>query len=101
MEKYHMQKKEREIKDLEEIQEILIRGKYTTISLCNENKPYIVTLSYGYDKENSILYFHSSKTGLKIDFIKANSSVCATIIEDNGYKTGKCEHHYSYLFFIG
>lgn len=52
------------------------------ISMCREDEPYIVTLSYGYDIENNTLFFHCSPIGLKIDFIKSNPMVCGTIIEN-------------------
>lgn len=94
MAKYHMKKVEREITDKEEIANILKNGKYAVISMCRSNEPYIVTLSYGYDEGRNSLYFHSAKTGLKIDFIKENSKVCATVIVDGGYMTGECEHKY-------
>jgi nitroimidazol reductase NimA-like FMN-containing flavoprotein (pyridoxamine 5'-phosphate oxidase superfamily) len=101
MAKYHMQKIEREITDRGEIVNILKNGKYAVVSMCRNNEPYIVTLSYGYDEKKNSLYFHSSKTGLKIDFIKENPKVCATVIEDGGYQTEKCEHKYNSVVFWG
>lgn len=101
MGKYHMKKKEREITDRSEMSAMLRNGKYAVISMCRNNEPYIVTLSYGYDEEKGSLYFHSAKSGLKIDFIKENPKVCATVIEDGGYMKGECEHKYSSLVFWG
>lgn len=101
MVKYHMNKKDREITDSEEISRLLMNGKYTVIALCRNNEPYIVTLSYGYDEKTNSLYFHSALKGLKLDFIKENPKVCATIIEDRGYRNDKCEHHYSSLVIWG
>jgi uncharacterized protein len=62
MERYHMRRKDRQITDKDELSEILTQGKYAIISMCRDNEPYIVTLSYGYDKAKNALYFH---TGLK------------------------------------
>lgn len=101
MTKYHMKKIEREITDKEEISNILRNGKYAVISMCRNNEPYIVTLSYGYDENTNSLYFHSAKAGLKIDFIKENPKVCATVIEDGGYLTAECEHKYASVIFWG
>jgi len=42
-----MQKKEREILDKNILFEILKYGKFSTISMCRNDDPYIVTLSYG------------------------------------------------------
>lgn len=99
--KYHMRKLEREITDKEELANILRTGKYAVISMCRNNEPYIVTLSYGYDEGRNSLYFHSAKTGLKIDFVKENPNVCATVIVDGGYLTGECEHKYASVVFWG
>ena len=101
MQKYHMNKREREITDKKEIDEILKKGKYAVISMCRDNEPYIVTLSYGYDKDENALYFHSALKGLKLDFIKRNPLVCATVIEDGGYKKDQCGHAYRSVVFWG
>lgn len=69
--------------------------------MCHDNEPYIVTLSYGYDSKTNTLYFHSAKKGLKLDFIKANSKVCATVIEDGGYIIDECGHNYRTVVFWG
>ena len=101
MAKYHMQKKEREIKDPDELTEILRRGKYAVLSLCRGNEPYVVTLNYGYDEEKNALYFHSAPRGLKIDFITHNPNVCGTVIEDRGYVMNECSHAYRSVVFWG
>lgn len=101
MAKYHMHKKEREIKDKNELFEILKQGKYAVISMCRNNEPYITTLSYGYDKDKNSLYFHTAAKGLKIDFIKQNPSVCATVIDDNGYVMNECDHKFRSVVFWG
>ena len=98
---YHMQKKEREITYKNKIEQILKRGKYVTIAMCKMDEPYIVTLSYGFDEEQNALYFHSAKLGLKLDIIKENPNVCATIIEDLGYIKSACSHKYRSIVFWG
>jgi nitroimidazol reductase NimA-like FMN-containing flavoprotein (pyridoxamine 5'-phosphate oxidase superfamily) len=100
--KYHLTNRpNREITEREEIERILQNGKYAVLSLCRDNEPYIVTLSYGYDEKTNSLYFHCAKEGLKIDFIKVNPRVCATIIEDGGYIPNECSHWYKTLVFWG
>lgn len=95
-----MRKVEKEIKDKKELNKILKSGKFATISLCKENEPYIITLSYGYDVSKHAFYFHCAKEGQKIDFIKANPYVCGTIIEDNGYEDG-CGQAFRSIIFRG
>jgi len=101
MQKYHMQKKEREILDKRILSEILINGKFSTISMCRNNEPYIVTLSYGFDEANYCLYFHSAQKGLKLEYLKENQKVCGTILEDLGYVRGACSHKYRSIVFWG
>ena len=101
MPKYHMRKTEREITDEKLLVEILKQGKYVVVSMCRDNEPYIVTLSYGYDEKQNSLFFHCSPQGLKLDFIRQNPNVCATVIEDRGYKMGDCSHAYRSVVFWG
>lgn len=98
---YHPKKKRNEIIDDEEKRNLLKWGNHVTIALCDENVPYIVTLSYGYDEANNLLYFHSANKGEKIDFVRKNSNVCATLVKDNGYLEDQCEHDYESLIIRG
>jgi nitroimidazol reductase NimA-like FMN-containing flavoprotein (pyridoxamine 5'-phosphate oxidase superfamily) len=101
MTKYHMFKKEREIVD-ENVQiDILKRGKYATLAFCQKEKPYLVTMNYGYDGTRKALYFHSALKGLKLDCIARNPRACATVIEDRGYKMDECSHAYRSVVFWG
>jgi uncharacterized protein len=101
MGKYHMRREEMQITDENELNEILTQGKYTIISMCRDNEPYIVTLSYGYDKRKNVLYLHTGLKGLKIDFLNSNANVCATIIDDRGYIMGQCNHKYRSIVING
>lgn len=101
MGKYHMNRSDREITEGAELTRILKNGKYLIIAMCRQNEPYIVTLSYGYDEADHALYFHAAPKGLKIDFINENPEVCATVIEDRGYRQGRCEHHYASVVLRG
>lgn len=101
MAKYHLNKKEREISDKKELLDILERGKYAAIAMCRSNEPYVVTLNYGFDRGKNALYFHTTQRGLKIEFIRENPLVCATVVEDRGYKMGECSHAYRSVVFWG
>ncbi len=96
-----MQRKEREIKEYGEILDIINKGKYITIAMCRKKEPYIVTLSYGFDKTKNAFYLHSALKGLKYDFLRENSNVCATIIDDKGYIINECAHAYRSLVIWG
>ncbi len=94
MPKYHLKRKDKEMTSSKEMRAIIKRGQYTTIALCHNDEPYIVTMNYGYDEKQSALYFHAALEGQKLEFIEYNPNACATIIEDLGYKQGECSHSY-------
>ena len=101
MNTYHVRRTDREITDPEALVSILKRGRFTTISMCHEGEPYLVTLSYGYDEAANALFFHTGIEGRKLDAIKADPRVCATVIIDGGYVQTKCEHPYESVVFTG
>jgi hypothetical protein len=96
-----MNRKDKQITDQSVLTDILKRGKHTTIAICRGDEPYIVTLNYGYDQNKNALYFHCSTKGLKLDFINQNPHVCATVIEDGGYKMGECDQAYRSVVLWG
>ena len=102
MKEYHLKNRpDREIISDSEINDILREGKYVVISMCRNNEPYIVTLSYGFDAKQRSLYVHCAPNGLKVDFFKTNNRICATIIEDGGYVADECAHQYKTVVFWG
>jgi len=74
-----MRKKDKEITDPKEIEEIIYANKVCRIGLSEDNTPYIVPMNYGY-KENKI-FLHSAVVGKKIDIIKKNNKVCFEITD--------------------
>lgn len=91
---YHMRRQDRQLKTRDEIDGILMKGKFVVLSLCQDNEPYIVTLNYGYDQSHNCLYLHCANEGLKLDFITRNPLVCGTVIIDKGYIDNECGHEY-------
>jgi nitroimidazol reductase NimA-like FMN-containing flavoprotein (pyridoxamine 5'-phosphate oxidase superfamily) len=98
---YHMVKAESEISDPLEIDRILRAGRYASIALNGDDGPYLITLSYGYDKARNCLYFHTAKRGRKLEMIGSDPRACATVIEDLGYKQGRCDHSYRSVVLHG
>jgi nitroimidazol reductase NimA-like FMN-containing flavoprotein (pyridoxamine 5'-phosphate oxidase superfamily) len=96
-----MRRTEREIKDPDELDEVLSAGRYATIAMCQGEEPYVVTLNYGYDRAARALYFHCAREGLKLDVIAQNPTVCGTVVQDRGYIHGKCAHAYRSVVFWG
>lgn len=102
MKQYHLHNRpNRELTDKSDIDRILKEGKFAVISMCRDNEPYVVSLSYGYDSANETLYFHCAKKGLKLDFLDSNKNVCATVIKDKGYVIDECGHEYESVVFWG
>lgn len=98
---YHMRRTEKEITDWDTIEEIIRKGKFLTLSLARNNEAYGVTLNYGYAGDERALYFHCAPDGLKTEFVRLNSAACASIIEDNGYQLGLCEHKFRSVVIRG
>lgn len=98
---YHMRRQDREITDRDEIHRLLLAGRYATLALVDEGRPYAVTLSYGFDPESMILYFHVAHEGRKLDIIGREPRACASIVIDHGYTQGECEHPFESVVMDG
>jgi nitroimidazol reductase NimA-like FMN-containing flavoprotein (pyridoxamine 5'-phosphate oxidase superfamily) len=72
----NMRRKENEIKDFEEIVEIIQKAEVCRLGLAVDNTPYVVPVNYGYDPKDNCLYIHCAKQGRKLDMIKQNNTVC-------------------------
>ncbi len=97
----NMRRKEKEIKDKQEIFEILKKAKFVTIAMCKGNEPYLVTLSHGFDSERERIYFHCAQEGKKVDILKSNNIVWGQAFIDKGYVDGKCDHLYKSVHLKG
>ena len=69
-----MRRDERKIANRSEIDEIIKKSDVCRIAFANENTPYVIPVSFGYDGKN--IFIHTAKTGRKIDFIEKNNLVC-------------------------
>ena len=96
-----IRRKEKEIKDKNEIISILEWAKYITIAMSRDNEPYLVTLSYGYDRRRNCIYFHCAKEGKKTDILNKNNRVWGQALIDKGYVQGACDHLYATAHFMG
>ena len=69
--------------------------------MCENNIPYLVTLTHGYDSNKNAIYFHCSTEGKKIDILRKNNLVWGQALIDKGYVPGKCDHLYTMAQFMG
>lgn len=82
-----MNRKDREVTDLQEIIEIINSCDTLRLGIHNGEYPYVLPLSFGFEAvdDKFIFYTHSAMKGLKLDLIKANPKVCVEIDSMNGY----------------
>ena len=99
--RYHVRRTDRELEDPKKLESILKEARYVTIALCNDNMPYLVSLSHSYDEEARSVYFHCASLGKKMDYIRSNPQVWGQAIIDSGYENGKCNHLYVTAMFSG
>lgn len=69
-----MRRKDREIKDLEEILEIVRKCDVCRLAFFNERFPYIIPMNFGTARKDGQLrlYFHGATAGTKLELIKQN-----------------------------
>ncbi len=96
-----IRRKEKAIESEEEMVAILETSKYITIAMCENNLPYLVTLSHGYDRNKNCIYFHCARKGKKVDILTTNSAIWGQAIKDHGYAEGACDHLYATTQFKG
>lgn len=101
MPRYHVRRTDRELTDPAAVASVLERGKYATVAMVQDGEPYLVTLSYGWDRDRDALYFHVAREGRKLDALASDPRVCATVIVDGGYEQGACKHHYESVVLTG
>jgi uncharacterized protein len=82
-----MRRKDKEITDIRQIEDILLKGKLCHISMASGNEPYVVTVNYGY--KNSCIFFHSAPEGQKIEIISKNPKVCFMVYTDEQIVSGE------------
>jgi nitroimidazol reductase NimA-like FMN-containing flavoprotein (pyridoxamine 5'-phosphate oxidase superfamily) len=72
-----MRRKDREVTDQKEIDEILKANTVCHLAMVDDGLPYVVPMTYAYD--GRCLFFHSAKAGRKIDALRRNGRVCFSV----------------------
>lgn len=72
-----MRRKEREITDREEIEEIIRQAVVCRVAMTDADGPYVVPVNFGF--EDGAIWFHSAREGRKIDALGADPRVCVQI----------------------
>jgi uncharacterized protein len=96
-----MRRKEKEITDIAAIEDVLKRATVCRLGLCEDNRPYVVPVCFGY--ENKALYIHCAKEGKKLDIIRKNNYVCFEADIDNKLiaTDRPCKWGFNYKSVIG
>jgi len=96
-----MRRKEREIKDQKEIEDILKACSICRLAMVDEDKPYLVPMNFGY--REGTLYLHSAREGRKIDLIRKNPHVCFEVDEIVQFRKAEraCDWGVEYKSVIG
>ena len=101
---HSMRRKDREVRDPALQREILDRCKVLSLAMVDENRPYVVPLSFGYEwKDHLTLYCHCAMQGRKIGLLAKNPSVCFSLYCDDQIVEGPraCDYGTTYSSLIG
>ncbi|WP_264645802.1 pyridoxamine 5'-phosphate oxidase family protein [Candidatus Symbiopectobacterium sp. NZEC127] len=79
---HDMRRDEREITDPTIMDAILREERVMYIALANNDVPFLVPVFYVWD--GTALYFHSARSGSKIELIKRNNTLCFAISHYGG-----------------
>jgi uncharacterized protein len=72
-----MRRSDREVSEIELIEEIINKADVCRIALADNKTPYIVTMNFGYSGyPMRRLFFHCANTGRKLEMIRKNEYVC-------------------------
>jgi nitroimidazol reductase NimA-like FMN-containing flavoprotein (pyridoxamine 5'-phosphate oxidase superfamily) len=78
--KVPMRKKDREITDPSEMEQILKRGQIISVAMCQGDQPYVLPFNYGF--LNGSICIHSSTKGFKLDVLAQNPKVSFNVVKD-------------------
>lgn len=99
-----MKRKEREIRDIIEIEEVIRKSDVCHVAFANNDYPYMVTMNFGYRNDNGkMIYFHCSTEGKKLEMMDKNNFVCFEF--DTGHilreGTDACDFGMTYRSVVG
>ena len=101
-----MRRKDREVADINGIEEILLQCKTCHVAMVDDGIPYVVPLSYGFSIINGNkleLYFHSAPEGRKLGVLKRNNKVCFEMTYEGEpiHSETPCDSGYYFASVIG
>jgi nitroimidazol reductase NimA-like FMN-containing flavoprotein (pyridoxamine 5'-phosphate oxidase superfamily) len=76
-----MRRKDKEITDKNEIEDILTTVMVGRLGTCSNGIPYITPVNFTYDRETSKIFLHCANEGRKLENIRVNPNVCFEVEE--------------------
>lgn len=73
-----MRRSDREIRDFDEILEVMKKCDVCRIAMQGDEYPYVIPINFGMavEGEQVTLYFHGAQTGMKYELLSKNNKVC-------------------------
>ena len=72
---------------MDEKEELLARALAGRLGMCKDNQPYAVPMCFLY--HDGRIFFHSARQGRKMDFMRANPTVCFQVDEHSLVSSSK------------
>ena len=72
---------------MDKIEELLTRALAGRLGMSKDNQPYVVPVCFVY--QGGKIYFHSARHGRKMDFMRANPTVCFQVDEHSLVSSSK------------
>ncbi len=96
-----MRRSEKEIVDRSQVDLIIKRALVCRIALCDNGRPYVVPVNFGYG--DGRLYIHSASKGTKIDILSKNPLVSFEMDLDHALVEGQepCSYTFNYRSVVG
>lgn len=100
-----MRRKDREVTKSEDIKVIIEKCKVCHLAMVDNGLPYVIPMNFGYELDNKTLklYFHSARSGRKIEILNKNNAVCFEMAVEGtlGEVVDPCNAGYFYESVIG
>ncbi|WP_303722518.1 pyridoxamine 5'-phosphate oxidase family protein [Malonomonas rubra] len=96
-----MRRHDREISELQQLEEILKQGRELNLAMLDGDQPYVLPLNYGY--ADGCLYIHCANQGQKLDCLSVNPQVSFCVSEVVQRVTGgtACEWNTRFRSVVG
>ncbi len=100
-----MRRKDREVTTIEGIRSIIEKCKLCHLAMVDNGMPYVIPMNFGYELDNKTLclYFHSAKSGRKIEILNKDKAVCFEMAVEGklGEVVDPCNAGYLYESVLG